>query len=161
MVSCPEDNIDINRLATCSKPEPTTCFDASNAQIFRGRWGLSHNRLKTRTKSAKIPSAPWMKRAKGPSNLHSPFSAPDLDSPPDVRFNGEVGFAVDKDVECLGVDAAMCARVGEKTISIISEGKEWPAGVGMTTSSGDMMLKGQETPAYGHVEIIDTKKGGE
>ena len=27
-----------------------------------------------------MPSAPWMKRAKGPSSLHSPFSAPGLDS---------------------------------------------------------------------------------
>lgn len=134
--------MDIKRLATCSNAEPTTCFDASKAQIFRGRWGLSRHRLKTSTSSAKTPSAPWMKRAKGPSSLHSPFSAPGLDSPPDVKFMGEVGAMVEVDTDFLRVDAAMYDNVGEKTSSTSSAGNEWAAGVGRTTSSGDMIVEG-------------------
>ncbi len=82
-----------------------------------------------------------MKRANGPSNLHSPFSAPGLDSPPDVKFIEEGGVMVENDPDCPRVDAAMNGRVGEKTISTISAGKEWAAGVGRTPSSGDMMLE--------------------
>ncbi len=81
-----------------------------------------------------------MKRAKGPSNLHSPFSAPGLDSPPDVELMAEVGVMVEIDGESLRVDAAMYDKVGDKTISTISAGSEWAAGVGKTTSSGDMIL---------------------
>ena len=84
-----------------------------------------------------------MKRAKGPSSLHSPFSAPGLDSPPNVRFRGEVGVVVEIDADCLSVDAAMYERVGEKTISTISAGNEWAGGVGKTTPLGDMILEGQ------------------
>lgn len=87
-----------------------------------------------------------MKRAKGPSSAHSPFSAPGLDSPLDVKFIGEVGVMVERDDECLKVDAAMYERVGEKTISTISAGNEWAAGVGRTTSSGDMVLWGTGRP---------------
>lgn len=141
MVSCPEDSIDISRLATCSNAEPTTCFEASKAQIFIGRWGLSRHRLKTSTSSAKTPSAPCMKRAKGPSNLHSPFSEPGLDSPPDVELMEEVGIMVEVEGESLRVDAAMYDKVGDKTISTISGGSEWAAGVGKTTSSGDIILE--------------------
>ena len=65
-----------------------------------------------------------MKRAKGPRSLHSPFSAPGLDSPPDVRFIGEVEEMVEMDAECLRVDAVIYDRVGERTISTISAGKE-------------------------------------
>lgn len=83
-----------------------------------------------------------MKRAKGPSSLHSPFSAPGLGSPPDVKFMGEVGAVVEIDDECLRVDAAMYDKVGDKTISTISAGSEWAAGVGRTTSSGDMVQEG-------------------
>ena len=79
-----------------------------------------------------------MKRANGPSNLHSPFSAPGLDSPLAVEFTEEDG--VDVSGECLRVDAAMYERVGEKTISTISAGNEWAVGVGRTTSSGDIIL---------------------
>lgn len=84
-----------------------------------------------------------MKRAKGPSSLHSPFSAPGLDSAPDVEFIGEVGVMVEMDA----ADAAMYDRVGKKTISTISAGSEWAAGVGRTTSSGDMILEGVSRPA--------------
>ena len=79
-----------------------------------------------------------MKRAKGPSSLHSPFSAPGLDSPLAIEFIEEVGEEVNE--ECLRVDAAMYERVGEKTISTISAGNDWAVGVGRTTSSGDMIL---------------------
>ena len=79
-----------------------------------------------------------MKRANGPSNLHSPFSAPGLDSRLAVDFIEEVGVEVSG--ECLMVDAATYERVGEKTISTISAGSEWAVGVGRTTSSGDMIL---------------------
>ena len=79
-----------------------------------------------------------MKRAKGPSNLHSPFSAPGLESPPDAKFIEEFGVMEGNDAECLRVDAA---RVGEKTISAISAGNERAAGVGKTTSSRDMISK--------------------
>ena len=65
-----------------------------------------------------------MKRAKGPSNLHSPFSAPGLDWPLDVKFIGEVGVVVEVDAESLRVDAAIYERVGERTISTISAGNE-------------------------------------
>lgn len=68
--------MDMKRFATCSRADPTTCFEASNAQILTGRWGLSRHLLKTRDNSASRPSAPCMKRANGPSSLHSPFSAP-------------------------------------------------------------------------------------
>lgn len=78
-----------------------------------------------------------MKRAKGPNSLHSPFSAPGLDSAPDVRFVGDVGIMVEMDAE----DAAMYDNVGEKTISTISAGNEWAAGVGKNISSGDMILE--------------------
>ena len=73
-----------------------------------------------------------MKRANGPSSLHSPFSAPGLDSAPDVEFMGGVGVMVDAE------DAAMYDKVGENTISTISAGNEWAAGVGRKTSSGDI-----------------------
>lgn len=79
-----------------------------------------------------------MKRANGPSSLHSPSSAPGLDSPLAVEFIEEVGVEVNEG--CLRVDAAMYERVGEKTISTISAGNEWAVGVGRTTSSGDMIL---------------------
>lgn len=75
-----------------------------------------------------------MKRAKGPSSLHSPFSAPGLDSAPDVEFMGEVGVMVEMGAE----DAAMYDKVGKKTISTISAGNECAAGVGRSTSSGDI-----------------------
>ena len=65
-----------------------------------------------------------MKRANGPSSLHSPFSAPGLDSPLDVEVIGEVGVMAVIDAECLSVDAATYDRVGEKTISTISVGNE-------------------------------------
>lgn len=84
-----------------------------------------------------------MKRAKGPNNLHSPFSAPGLDSPPEVKFIAEVGVVVEVEAEWPRVDAARYDRVGEKTNSTISAGSEWVAGVGRTTSSGDMFLDGQ------------------
>lgn len=82
-----------------------------------------------------------MKRAKGPSSLHSPFSAPGLDSPPDVIF--EVGAMVEVERGCLGVDAATYERAGEKSMPTISAGKEWAVGVGRSTSSGDMILEWQ------------------
>ena len=82
-----------------------------------------------------------MKRANGPSSLHSPFSAPGLDSPPDVI--SEVGVMAEVDAGCLNVDAATYERVGEKTIFTISAGKEWAVDVGRNTSSGDMILKWQ------------------
>lgn len=50
---------------------------------------------------------------------------------------------VEVDAGCLSVDAARYERVGEKTISTISAGKEWAVGVGRTTSSGDMILEWQ------------------
>ena len=78
-----------------------------------------------------------MKRANGPSSLHSPFSAPGLDSLLAVELIEEVGVEVSE--ECLRVDAAMYESVGEKTISTISAGNEWAVGVGRTTSSGDMI----------------------
>lgn len=84
-----------------------------------------------------------MKRAKGPSNLHSPFSAPGRDSPPDVKFIEGVRFTAEAEAACLRVDAAMYERVGERTISTISAGKEWAAGVGTRTSLGDIILEGQ------------------
>ena len=65
-----------------------------------------------------------MKRAKGPSNLHSPFSAPGLDSLPDVELMEEVGVMVEVEGESLRVDAAMYDKVGDKTISTISAGSE-------------------------------------
>lgn len=80
-----------------------------------------------------------MKRAKGPKSLHSPFSAPGLESPLDVMFKIEVGIMVEVDAECLRVVAAMYEKVGDKTISTISAGSEWAAGVGRSTSSGDMI----------------------
>ena len=90
-----------------------------------------------------------MKRAKGPSSLHSPFSAPGLDSPPNVRFRGEVRVVGKVDADCSSVDAAIYDRVGEKTISTISAGNEWAGGVGKTTPSGDMILEGQAGRAKG------------
>ena len=87
-----------------------------------------------------------MKRAKGPNSLHSPFSAPGLDSPPDVKFMREIGVMVEMGAECLSVDAAMYDKVGEKTISTISAGNEWAAGVGRTTSSGDIIQEGAGRP---------------
>ena len=98
-VNCPDDSIDISRFAMCSNAEPTTCFDASKAQIFTGRWGLSRHLLKTSDNRAMSPNAPCMNRAKGPRSLHSPFSAPDLDSLPDVEFaeDAEVMAAIAAD----------------------------------------------------------------
>ena len=82
-----------------------------------------------------------MKRAKGPSSLHSPFSAPGLDSPPEDKLNGEVGVMVEIEAECLRVAAARYDRVGGRTSPTISAGSEWVAEVGRPTSSGDMFLE--------------------
>ena len=83
-----------------------------------------------------------MKRAKGPSSLHSPFSAPGLDSPPAVNVIGEVGDMVDIDTVCLRVDTARYDKVGDRTSSTTSTGKEWAVGVGRTASSGDIVREG-------------------
>ena len=80
-----------------------------------------------------------MKRAKGPSNLHSPFSVPGLDSPPDTKYCEEFGVVEESDTECLRVDVGMYEGVGERIIAAISVGNEWVAGVGRITSSGDMI----------------------
>ena len=80
-----------------------------------------------------------MKRANGPSSLHSLFSAPGLESPPAVELVELVGVEIS--AEYVMVDAATYERVGEKTISTISAGKEWAVGAGMTVWSGDMILR--------------------
>lgn len=49
---------------------------------------------------------------------------------------------VEVDADFLRVDAAMYDNVGEKTSSTSSAGNEWAAGVGRTTSSGDMIVEG-------------------
>ena len=52
----------------------------------------------------------------------------------------------ESDAEYLLVDAAMYERVGEKTISAISAGNEWAAGVGRTTSWDDIISEdGRQT----------------
>ena len=96
-----------------------------------------------------------MKRANGPSSLHSPFSAPGLDSRLAVEFIEEVGVEVSG--ECLRVDAAMYERVGEKTISTISAGNEWAVGVGRTTSSGDMILDWEAGRAKSRTVVMQRK----
>ena len=99
-----------------------------------------------------------MKRAKGPSSLHSPFSAPALDSPADVRFLEEVRVVVEVNAECPRVDAVTYDRVGEKTMSMISTGNEWAVGVGKATSSGDMIL-GRQAGRQGKREgKMDTQR---
>jgi len=68
--------MDMNRFAICSSTEPTTCFEASKAQILSGRCGLSLHLLYTRDSRARAPKAACMKREAGPRRRHSPFSAP-------------------------------------------------------------------------------------
>ncbi len=70
-----------------------TCFEASKAQILTGRCGLSLHLLNTSDSSASSPRAPWMKRANGPSSLHSPPSAPGLDPSPSVELDAAVATA--------------------------------------------------------------------
>ena len=82
-----------------------------------------------------------MKSAKGPSNLHSPFSAPGLDSPLKVTFMEVVVIEVGVDVKCARVDGVKYDKVGEKSISITSAGNDWAVGVGKTTWSGDMVIE--------------------
>ena len=96
-----------------------------------------------------------MKRANGPSSLHSPFSAPGLDSRLAVEFIEEIGVEVSG--ECLRVDAAMYERVGEKTISTISAGNEWAVGVGSTTSSGDIILAWEAGRAKSGTVVMQRK----
>ena len=96
-----------------------------------------------------------MKRANGPSSLHSPFSAPGLDSRLAVEVIEEVGVEVSG--EYLRVDAAMYERVGEKTISTISAGNEWAVGVGRTTSSGDMILDREAGRAKSGTVVMQRK----
>ena len=82
-----------------------------------------------------------MKSAKGPSSLHSPFSAPGLDSPLKVTFTEAVLIEVGVDVKCATADGVMYDRVDERSISITSAGNVWAAGVGKTTWSGDMIIE--------------------
>ena len=96
-----------------------------------------------------------MKRAKGPSSLHSPFSAPGLDSLPDVGIIEEVG--VDVVGECLWVDVATYERVGKKIISTNSAGNEWAVGVGRTMSSGDMIVGWEAGRKKGGTVVMQRK----
>ena len=82
-----------------------------------------------------------MKSAKGPSNLHSPFSAPGLDSPLKVTFMEVILIEVGVDVKCATTDGVRYDRVDEKSISITSAGNGWAVGVGKTTWSGDMIIE--------------------
>ena len=108
-----------------------------------------------------------MKRAKGPSSLHSPFSVPGLELPADVRFIEEVRVMVEVNAERPRVDAVTYDRVGEKTMSIISAGNEWAVGVGKAISSGDMTLGWQagrqgkrERGKDGYAETASTTREG-
>ena len=83
----------MTRLAMCSKADPTTCFEASKAHILTGRCGRSLHLLKTSESRARRPKAPWIKRAKGPNNLHSPSSAPGRGAPSPVEFEAAVAMA--------------------------------------------------------------------
>lgn len=99
----------MKRLAMCNSTEPTTCFDASKAHILTGRCGLSRHRLYTNDNNANAPSAPWIKRANGPSSLHSPFFAPWYFEPfPDAIVAAEVAEMI-----CINVEeeAAVLDRV--------------------------------------------------
>lgn len=90
----------MKRFAMCSNTEPTTCFDASKAQILTGRCGLSRHRLYTNDNNANAPSAPCMKRANGPSSSHSPFFAPWCFEPfPDSIAAAEVAEMISINVE--------------------------------------------------------------
>jgi hypothetical protein len=60
-------------LARCSSTEPKTCLLTSKNQIFSGRRGCSRRRLMASEDTARRPSAPWTRRAKSPSRLHSPL----------------------------------------------------------------------------------------
>ena len=96
----PDENIDMSRFATCNSTEPTTCLDASKAHIFTGLCGLSRHRLYTSDNSAKPPSAPWMKRANGPSSSHSPFFTPGCFGPfPDSIAAAVVAEIISSKVE--------------------------------------------------------------
>lgn len=64
------------RLSTCNNAEPSTCFEASNAQTLTGRRGTSRQRLKTRDRMARTPRPACTKSAKGPRRRHSPGSGP-------------------------------------------------------------------------------------
>lgn len=63
----------MTKFAICTRTDPTTCFETSNAHILRGRCGLSLYLLNTKASKAKPPNAACTIRANGPSSLHSPF----------------------------------------------------------------------------------------
>lgn len=66
----------MSKLARCSKADPNTCFDASNAQTLTGLCGLSRHLLKTSDRSANRPSAACTITANGPRSWHSPLFSP-------------------------------------------------------------------------------------
>ena len=93
-MNCPLDNKDMNKFAICNSTEPTTCFDASNAQILIGLCGLSLHLLYTSDRRASAPRAPCIKREAGPRRRHSPFSAPGRLSESLLEFEVAVAVAV-------------------------------------------------------------------
>ena len=79
-----------------------------------------------------------MKRANGPSSLHSPPSAPGLDSPPPVELEAAVVMASTAEMV---EDGANAGRVDEATIIASSTGTdvEAAARIESGTSSGSDM----------------------
>lgn len=69
-----------------------------------------------------------MNRAKGPSSLHSPFSAPGLDSSPEVEFVDDSDVMAEMTAEWV-VDVARYEDVDERNIAAISEGSDWTSDV--------------------------------
>ena len=73
-----EESTDMNRLATCNKIDPKTCFETSKNHTFRGRGGVSRHRFHTSDSNARIPRAACTNIAKGPNSRHSPSFAPGI-----------------------------------------------------------------------------------
>lgn len=62
--------------------------------------------------------------------MHSPFSAPDLDSPPDVLLDEAAVAMAENAADWLNVADAIYDKVGERRISATSAGSDCEGAVG-------------------------------